>query len=273
MITSTKNPLIQRIRGLQTSADRKKQGVFLIEGEKEIRLAMQGGISIEIVACAPDLLAGNEVIFSEKAAREVFLSNAAIRLEAVSPEVFGKIAYRETTGGLLAIAKTPDHSLETLNLSLNPFVLAVESAEKPGNLGALLRTADAAGVDAVLVCDPTVDLYNPNVIRSSVGAIFTVRTVAVSSESAIRWLRDRTIQIVATSPAAQADYRSVDYRKPTALALGSEKEGLSNLWLQTGTLQVRIPMHGKMDSLNLSCSGAILMYEAERQRQSMAKPK
>jgi len=271
MITSSKNPLLQRIRKLQNSSDRKEQGVFLIEGEKEIRLAVEGGISLETLVYSPDLLGGNEVITSVQAAENTLALHSAVRMEAVSREVFEKIAYRESTGGLLAIAKTPANSLETLTRSENPFILAVESAEKPGNLGALLRTADAAGVEAVLVCDAAVELYNPNVIRSSVGAIFTIQTVSASSEEAIRWLKNRNLQIISTSPAAKIDYRSADYRKATAIAMGSEKEGLSERWLQSDTLQVRIPMHGRMDSLNLSCSGAILMYEAERQRQTRAK--
>jgi TrmH family RNA methyltransferase len=184
----------------------------------------------------------------------------------ISPEVFGKIAYRENSDGVVAIAKPKLHTLEYIKLSANPFVIVLEAVEKPGNLGAILRTADAAAVDAVVVCDPQTDLYNPNVVRSSVGGIFTVQTAVCSSADAAAWLKANNISSYAAELQAAEFYQDIDFRMPSAIVMGTEAEGLTGFWLKNATKRIKIPMRGKIDSLNVSVSTAVLTFEAMRQR-------
>lgn len=258
-ITSPRNPLVKRLVRLGQKRHRDIEQVFLIEGHKEIACAIESGIAIETIVYCPELDVHN--------ASRVLLEGGGIPYIVVTPAVYAKIAYRQGAQGIIAVAKTPTVDINDLKLSVNPFVVVVEGVEKPGNLGALLRTADAAGVDAVILCDSAVDLYNPNVIRSSIGAVFTVGVFVMRAKEAIEWLANRQVQIVASSPMATDRYYDLDYTCPTAIVLGSEAKGLSSLWLNSGIRQVNIPMQGKMDSLNISTSGAILLYEILRQRQ------
>jgi len=266
MITSAKNPLVKRILGLKERKNRCLEQAFTIEGEKEIIHAVAHGVVLESLIFCPELLSTNENITSPDALEKFLRPMGEVIVTAVSARVFARLAYRDNTGGLLAIA--PIHYLDIGHLILpeNPFILVVEGVEKPGNLGALLRTADAAGVDAVFVCDPSLDLYNPNVVRAALGALFTVKTFLLSPDDAIAWLHAQNIEVVISSPAASIDYTEPDYTQPTAVVLGSEKKGLSALWFQPPFTPVKIPMAGSMDSLNLSAAGAVLMYEVARRR-------
>ena len=260
MITSSQNPLVKLVAGLNRRREREKEGLFLIEGERELQHAVGGGIGLEKVLCCEELLAGNEGL---RSLGEV--SKLAGEVVEVSAKVFAKVAYRDSAGGVLGVGRIPETRIEELALGAEGLVLVVEGVEKPGNVGALLRTADGAGVDAVMVCGEGVDLYNPNVVRGSLGALFTVRTFGVTWEQAQGWLKDNRVRVIVSSPGAERDYGEVDYGGRIALVVGSEKAGLSERWLASGGEAVRIPMAGAMDSLNVSCSGAILMYEAVRQ--------
>ena len=185
----------------------------------------------------------------------------------IPEQLYRKVAYRESTEGIIAEVEYKSLKLEDLKLPENPLVMVLESVEKPGNLGAVLRSADAAGVDAVIFCDPLTDLYNPNLIRASIGAIFTVPTVAASSEETIAFLKARGIQILTAQLQDSSLYYDVDMRRGTALVMGTEATGLTGLWRQAASAHIRIPMLGRLDSLNVSVSAAILLFEAVRQRQ------
>lgn len=262
MITSLQNPLVKRIVGLKDRRDRQREGVFVIEGEKELLHAIAGGIRLETLVVCPTLLQSNTQLTSVD---KLAALKAGDTVE-VADHVFAKMAYRESTGGLLAVATTPTATLADIPLADRMLVLVVEGAEKPGNLGALLRTADGAGANAVIVCGQGVDLYNPNVVRASLGALFTVPTIAATDQEAFQWLQTHQFQVVLASPSAKTDYATMSYSQKTALVLGSEHQGLSDFWLLKGVDSITIPMRGRMDSLNVSCSGAILLYEIARQQ-------
>lgn len=252
-ITSPKNPRVKRVARLQRSArDRKREGVVVVEGCYEIELALAGGLKpLEVYYC-PEL-AGHRSV-----------QGLGVEPWVVSPEAFERMSRREGPDGWLALFPRPTLRLEDIKLRQPPLVVLVEAVEKPGNLGAILRTADAAGVDAVVVADPGVDVYNPNVIRASRGTIFTVPTVAVPSAQALAWLRGRGLRVFAATPHASLPYTRVDWRGPVCIAVGREDTGLSPLWLQEADLQVRIPMWGRVNSLNVSVATALLVYEARR---------
>lgn len=184
----------------------------------------------------------------------------------ISKEIFARLAVRENSGGLLAVARLRDHGLDKIQLKKNPLVIVLESVEKPGNLGAVLRTADAAGVDAVIVCDPHTDLYNPNIIRSGLGSLFTVPVGLCTTIEAITFLRTKDISIYATYLEASVPYDTVDFCKPSAIIMGTESTGLSEEWLKASDQNIIIPMFGSVDSMNVSVSAAIVTFEAVRQR-------
>ncbi len=226
---------------------------MLVEGVDEISLALAAGHGPLTVLTAPELVR-----------RPIDLPT--VEVLTVSAAVFGKISYRENPDGWLAIFPIPGLSLEDIKLSNPPLLIIAESVEKPGNLGAILRTADAAHVDAVLVCDPRVDAYSPNVVRASRGTVFTIPVVETKSAQALTWLQQQGIRILAATPSAGAEYTRQDMRVPLAIAVGTEDEGLSELWMDQADLQVRIPMMGKVNSLNVSIATALIVYEAVRQR-------
>jgi TrmH family RNA methyltransferase len=257
LITSTQNPKIKSLLTLEKPRERRKQCLFVVEGVKEIKLALAAGYKIgNIFFC-------EEIISSEESE---FLKDQDKLLIPVSKDVFEKIAVRESTGGMIAVAEQKTHGLQQLKLSKNPMLLILESVEKPGNLGAVLRTADAAGVDAVIICDPQTDFYNPNVIRSSVGCVFTKQIASASSEETISWLKDNNIKIYSTYLKASAPYHETDFKKSCAIILGTEATGLSDIWVKKADATIIIPMQGTIDSMNVSTAAAVVVFEARRQR-------
>ncbi len=246
---------------LRDRRPRDEAGVFLIEGYREIRRALEKNIPLQELYFSPGWFLGE----NEPALIEQARLAGAQRFE-LSKEAFAKVAYRERPDGLLAVAPQWRRSLDDLAFSAAPFVLVVEAIEKPGNLGTILRSADAAGCDAVIVCDPVTDIFNPNVVRASTGVLFSVPLVVDESARVAGWLRDRHIRTVATTPAATALYTDTDLRGPLAVVMGSEQYGLSEFWLTNSDQTVRIPMAGQADSLNVAMATIITLFEAVRQR-------
>ena len=262
-ISSIQNPLIKSLLQLKDkSRERKRSGQFLIEGQREIELAIKGGYELEIILFLEDVFSENDL--------DILLKKINIQIEliSISKEVYQKLAHRETTEGLLAIAKAKSLDLSGINLkSDKPLILVAEAPEKPGNIGALLRTADAANVDAVIITNPKTDLYNPNIIRSSVGCVFTNQVATGSTEEVINYLKENDINIYCAALQASVNYHTQDFTKPTAIVVGTEATGLSNEWLQHATQNIIIPMQGVIDSMNVSVAAGILIFEAKRQRQ------
>jgi TrmH family RNA methyltransferase len=253
-ITSLQNPRIKHIVKLrEDKRQRQRDQLMLVEGFDELTLALGSGLQPEALLTAPEL-----------ASRSIDMANA--ETITVTRAVFEKISYRDNPDGWLGIFPIPTRRLEDIQLSSSPLVIVAESVEKPGNLGAILRTADAAHVDALLVCDPRVDLWNPNVIRASRGAVFTVPTVEVESADALTWLRSNKMRVLAATPSATQIYTDVNMKEPLAIAVGTEDMGLTDFWMQNADLQVRIPMLGMVNSLNVSIATALITYEAVRQR-------
>lgn len=256
-ITSSQNPVIKSLVLLQEKAKARKQsGTFLIEGKREIEIAMKGGYEMETILFLPELI-------SETEARK--LSKTAELIE-ISKEIYQKLAYRDTTEGILAVAKTKSLQLSDLKLSKNPLILVAEAPEKPGNIGALLRTADAANLDAVIIANPKSDLYNPNIVRSSVGCLFTNQIATGTTTEIIAFLKERKINIYCATLQNSTSYHTQDYTKPTALVVGTEATGLTQEWRDAATQNIIIPMQGEIDSMNVSVAAAILIFEAKRQR-------
>ena len=235
---------------------RKQSGTFLMEGKREISIAIKGGYEIETLLFYPE-------IYSEIDARQ--LSNNAELVE-INKEVYQKLAYRDTTEGILAVAKTKSMQLSDLKLSDNPLILIAEAPEKPGNIGALLRTADAANLDAVIVANPKSDLYSPNIVRSSVGCLFTNQIATGTTTEIISFLKEKKINFYCATLQNSTSYHTQDYTTPTALVVGTEATGLTNEWREAATQNIIIPMQGEIDSMNVSVAAAILIFEAKRQR-------
>lgn len=260
-ISSAHNPKIKQLNLLQQkSSERKATGMFVVEGKREVLHCLEGGYDIDTCFYCPEFLG-----IGENTDIMLRLPDSVRRFE-VSSEVYNRIAYRESTEGIVAEVRTPQKTLSDLSLGDNPLIIVLESVEKPGNLGAVLRSADAAGADALIVCDPLTDLYNPNLIRSSIGAIFTVPCVACTSKQCIDFLKSRGIQILSAQLQDSHLYYKYDMTRGTAIIMGTESTGLSDIWREAADAHIRIPMLGKMDSLNVSISAAILLYEAVRQR-------
>jgi len=263
-ILSLTNPRIKNILRLQSnSRDRQSQNLFVIEGYREISRAMVSGIEIKEVFVCRELDKQNR-------SQELISQDSRMQIFEVGKAAFARIAYREGSDGLVALAVPRNIKLNELNLSKNPLILILESVEKPGNLGAIMRTADAAGIDAVIVCDPLTDIYNPNAIRSAVGCIFTRQVATCTSKEAINWLKKNKIKIYAAALIATAlIYHHMDFRGPSAIVMGTEATGLSNEWLEYSDNQIIIPMNGIADSMNVSTSAAVLVFEAIRQREEV----
>lgn len=257
-ITSTQNPKIKSLLTLEKPRERRKQNLFVVEGAQEVRMALEAGYTISNVFFCEEIIDQRDVTDLVRDER---------LLVPVSREVFDKIAVRESTGGLLAVAEQKTHRLEDIHLRKNPLLLILEGVEKPGNLGAILRTADAAGVDAVIICDPQTDFYNPNVIRSSVGCVFTKQIASATSDETIAWLKKNNVSIFCTYLKASHPYHEVDYRSSSAIVMGTEATGLSDVWVKNATANIIIPMLGKIDSMNVSNAAAVVVYEAMRQRE------
>lgn len=255
-ITSTQNPKIKNLLALEKPRERRKLGLFIVEGRKEIRLAHDAGYKIENLFYCEELITSDEL-------------SALGPIETIIPvsrDVFERVAVRENSGGVLAVARQKAHGLNSVRLGKNPLVLVLESVEKPGNLGAVLRTADAAGLDAVIICDPKTDFYNPNVIRSSVGCIFTNQVASATSEETLTWLKKNKIVPYSTYLKASRPYHTVDYTRPCAIVMGTEATGLSDTWTGDEQNPIIIPMRGRIDSMNVSTAAAVIIFEARRQR-------
>jgi len=262
IITSTQNAKVKHVVALQQkSALRRKEGLFVVEGRRELIHCLEAGYKVIECFILENLerLENLEILET--------LENLS-PLIPVSPQVYEKMAYRGSTEGVIAVVREKQLSLDDLRLSSNPLVIVLERVEKPGNLGAVLRSADAAKADAVIICDPLTDLYNPNLIRSSIGAVFSVPCVACSSEACIAFLKARGIQILTAQLQDSSLYYDTDMRRGTAIVMGTESTGLTDQWRQAANAHIRIPMLGQLDSLNVSVSAAILLFEAVRQRQS-----
>lgn len=260
MISSIQNPLIKSLFQLkEKSRARKSSGQFLIEGQREISLAIKGHYELETILFYPELFSLDQVNS---------LTTKPLHIIEISKDVYQKLAHRETTEGVLAVAKAKPLSLNDLNLKTkSPLILVAEAPEKPGNIGALLRTADAANVDAVIIANPKTDIYNPNIIRSSVGCVFTNQIATGSTTEIIKFLKGLNIDIYCAELKASVNYHTQDYTKPTAIVVGTEATGLSDEWLQHSTQNIIIPMQGEIDSMNVSVAAGILIFEAKRQRQ------
>jgi RNA methyltransferase, TrmH family len=258
-ITSLQNPRVKEVVRLHRSKDRRESGLIIVEGFREIRLAIESGFKTEYLMVCP-------VHFQEKNQGDIKNMMDDLKCFEVNSQVFAKMAYRDQSDGLLAVMHAPEKKLTDIVLSGNPLIIVLEAVEKPGNLGAILRTADAAGVDAVVICDPLTDIYNPNVIRSSIGCVFTTQLATCTSTEALQWLKLKNIEPFAAALTAKNFYHQSDFRKPLAFVMGAEADGLSDFWLENTKSHIKIPMLGSIDSLNVSTSAAVLVYEAVRQR-------
>jgi len=261
IISSLQNPLIKNVILLSDKPRaRKEQNRIVIEGQREIRLAAVSGFCITDLFFCPAMIKETDL-------RSLALHiEKPIELTEVTADVFNRMAYRKDSGGVVALAEPRRLQFNHLQLSKKPLLLVLETVEKPGNLGALLRTADAAGLDAVIICDPQTDIYNPNAIRSGIGCIFTMPVVTTTSGETINWLRAAGIRMYGTALTATHFYHETDFRQPAAIIMGAEATGLSDKWLDGADDLIKIPMRGKIDSMNVSASAAVVIFEAMRQR-------
>jgi len=262
-IESPHNPTLKYLQSLHKKRNRDQEGCFVIEGLREVSRAFAGGIQFRGFFICSEFLAP-----ARDASEVELLAQLKVhpQVNELSKVAFEKISYREHPDGMLALAELPKNQLEDLRLSAIPLILVLDALEKPGNIGALLRTADSVGVDAVIITGEGADLYNPNVIRASMGSLFALKVLEASETILQAWLSQRGIALVAASPEANKRFWDYDFRGPVALLLGTEHEGLDTTWLKAAHECVHIPMSGSADSLNVATSGAVLLYEAFRQR-------
>ena len=284
-ITSAQNPRIKHLLTLQQkSSERRRKGLFVVEGRRELEHCLAAGFQLESLFYVPlsSTQQRDEIDLATVPCGDVLskyigtIQSLRDRFFSLTPSLYEKVAYRGSTEGVIAVMKERHITLADLSSILlppsslhhqpSPLIMVLESVEKPGNLGAVLRSADAGGADAVIVCDPLTDLYNPNVIRSSIGAVFTVPTVACTSEECIRFLQEHHIRILTAQLQDSQLYYDIDMRQPTAIVMGTESTGLTQAWRDAADAHIRIPMLGDLDSLNVSVSAAILLFEAVRQR-------
>ena len=259
-ISSPQNPRVKALVRLRTRRERERKATFLVEGRREVRRALAWKSYMVAVYCCPSLYVGES---EEKLLAEVAQAAEVVEM---SESAFRKVSYRDRPEGLLAVLRQPELSLAALRVGTDPLVLVVESVEKPGNLGAMLRTAEAAGADAVVVADPTTDVFNPNVVRASLGSLFTMPLAVAEGAEALGWLREMGLRVIATSPAAAEPCWKSDLSGGAAVVIGAEQHGLSGRWLEGADQTVRIPMSGTVDSLNAGSAAAVLLFEARRQR-------
>lgn len=270
LLSSLQNPRIKQVSGLRNKSERDTTGLFIIEGYREILRALDAGQAIDSLFICPELYLGaNENALVKKA-----VSRGA-KIFTCTEKVFQKISYRDRPDGLLALAPQKHLTLQNLGKLLekttNPFLVVAEAIEKPGNLGTILRSSDAVGLDGLIICDRCTDIFNPNVVRASVGTLFTVPVAEAKGEETLQWLKEHKISILAATPSAKLEYTEIDMTGPLAIAVGTEQLGLSERWMKQADLQVRIPMCGAADSLNVAMATTILMYEALRQRRRKAR--
>ena len=271
VITSAQNSKIKLLLELQEkSKTRKKEGLFVVEGRRELLHCIEAGYAPFAVFFCPEIISEKDRTEIENAIEKqnaATLGKLPLAIE-VPQQLYDTVAYRGGTEGVVAEMHCKDLNLDSLKLKENPLIVVLESVEKPGNLGAVLRSADASGVDAVIVCDPLTDMYNPNLIRSSIGAIFTVPVATAKSDEAIAWLKAKGAKIYTAQLQNSEWYYDTDMKGATAIVMGTEATGLTNAWRNAADAHIKIPMLGRLDSLNVSVSAAILMYEAVRQRNS-----
>lgn len=259
LITSRQNPRIKNLIHLQKNSERREQGLFTVEGIKETEKVVAAGYKIDSVYYCPEIISSTQI-------DSIFGINLPSNSFEVNRDIFNHIAYRKDSGGVIALAKPQEHNLANLKLAGNPLVLVIEGIEKPGNIGAIYRTADAAGVSAIIICNPRTDLYNPNTIRASLGCVFTIPTAICARHQAIGWLKGNGIQIFASNLSAATPYHMVDFTKPTAIVMGTEATGITDEWVTAADANIIIPMRGFADSMNVSTATAVLVFEACRQR-------
>ncbi len=267
-MTSLQNPKVKQAVRLADRRERNQTGLFLIEGYRELKRASDAGVAIQrLFICPTFFLGSNEQALIDQ------IKKSGAEIIRCHEKVFEKLSYRDRPDGLIAIAFQMQMTLEDLIAALatktDPFIIIAQAIEKPGNLGTILRSADAAGVDAVIVCDRCTDIYNPNVVRASVGTLFTLPVVEATSVETLAWLRQKNVKVVAATPAADQEYTDVNLSQGIAIAVGTEQLGLTDLWMHSADLKVRIPMHGIADSLNVATATTLLLYEAVRQRKQL----
>lgn len=267
LLSSLQNPRVKQLVKLRDRSEREATNQFIIEGYRELLRAVDGNYPIDTLFICPALFLGE----NEQALIECILRKGGAILTCSEP-VFRKISYRDRPDGLLALAPQQHPKLDDLDKKLlgkkSPFLVVAEGIEKPGNLGTILRSSDAVGLDGLIVCDRCTDIYNPNVVRASVGTLFTVPVLEAEGQETLDWLRHKGIAILAATPSAALEFTHVDMRGPLAIAVGTEQYGLSKRWMEQADIQVRIPMHGVADSLNVAMATTLLLYEALRQRQT-----
>lgn len=267
-ITSAQNAKIKELLALQEkSKERRRKGLFVVEGRREIIHCVEAGYEPHTFFICRDIITEKEFDSIMGAVEDNFCGLTCQIIE-IPQHLYDKVAYRGGTEGVIAEMHCKEMALDNLRMKENPLVVVLESVEKPGNLGAVLRSADASGVDAVIVCDPLTDMYNPNLIRSSIGAIFTVPVATATSEEAIAWLKNNGIKIYTAQLQDSEWYYDTDMKGGTAIVMGTEATGLTDVWRKAADAHIKIPMLGRLDSLNVSVSAAILMFEAVRQRNS-----
>ena len=263
-VTSAQNAKIKALLALQEkSRARKEAGLFVVEGRRELGHCLDAGFRPRTLFACPEIIPAADLQALVEKAEALNPDCLLIELPAA---LYAKVAYREGTEGILAECEQRERTLDALELSDNPLIVILESVEKPGNLGAVLRSADAAGADAVILCDPLTDLYNPNLIRASLGGIFSCQVAAAPGEEVIAWLKARRIRILTAQLQDSQWYYDTEMTGPTALVMGTESTGLTDAWRRAADAHIRIPMLGRLDSLNVSVSAAILLFEAVRQR-------
>lgn len=260
IITSLQNPKVKEIVKLRDRRARKQTDLFLIEGYRELLRALDAGRSVETLFYCPEFFLGSNEESLKKRCK------AAVQC---TKEVFSKISYRDRPDGLLAVAPQMHLGLKDLVLKKKSFLVIAESIEKPGNLGTILRSSDAAGVDAVIVCDPQVDIHNPNVVRSSVGTLFTIPVIEAGAEETLDFLNQHNIEVVAATPHADQNYTEANLSQSVGICVGAEQYGLSETWMKNARIKVRIPMCGIADSLNVASATTLILYEVLRQRNTL----
>jgi TrmH family RNA methyltransferase len=263
VITSLQNRRVKEAVRLRDRRGREKQGRFLVDGVRELCRALEGDIEFDEVFWCESACGGDDARAALEAARA-----GGAKLLGVTAEVFRKLAFGDRSEGLVGVGRTPHRTLIDLEAALpsRPLVTVLEAIEKPGNVGAVVRSADGAGVSAVILADAVTDLYNPNAIRASLGTIFTLPVCSTTTRETLAWLRRRDLQVVATRVDGAVPYTDIDYTRPTAIVLGNETQGLGARWQGEGVTAAALPMRGKADSLNVSATAAVMFYEALRQR-------
>lgn len=263
-ISSLQNARIKEVKKLEKSSIRKETGTFLLEGLREINLAFRAGYFFDSIFICPTRIKETDV-YNLKFIEQI---KDTVSVFTVTEDVYSSVAYRESTEGVFAVTRTKGHTLASLKLSKNPLILVIEGVEKPGNFGAMLRTCDAVNADAVIICDAKTDVYNANVIRSSVGTVFTNQIAVDSTWNVIQFLKEQNINTYAAYLDTNQEYYASNFNQPTAIVVGTEAEGLSEDWVNASSYKIKIPMLGEIDSLNVSVSAAVLLYEALRQRKT-----